>query len=580
MHHGGNKMNKKVKLPLLLFVEILIILCVHLYNLDSLHGFSVLGDELGYWGNAAFFLGNDWDDILNNISYYSYGYSLFLMLIMSLPVTAVMMYRLAIIANALFMVTSFLISYYLFTRLLPDKNKILVSIACTAMAVYASYVSCSGVAWSECYLVLFVWLILLQGYFISQKITMLRILVFAAELGYIYMIHQRTIPFLIAGVIYIFALFLQKKAKAKHLIALILTASSLLVVASMIKSYLQTYLLYAAKESGNDYSAIFANMNISTLVVPTIREVAGQFYYLWTASFGIIPLGIGITVVTFIKKWKEKEDTCYFRGFVLLSFFGILGVSSIFMRLSVSRLDYLVYGRYNEIIIGFFVVMGFLGISDFVKQKNSWIILVCALVCYFVLALFLYNKIQTWNIPLNSSYHGLCATGIYWFYILRGFRVLELCGVATVVQAMLFGLLKLFHRNNLLLIIEIVCITGVWIVSGELAIQNKTLPRQLVNEPLEQNGSFWEYIHENDVSVAYIFEPISNEANIQFYMLDKPLKCVRNVNDLEELSDILIIDGNANVTDSDIDDYVFIGFLGGNSVYSLNRIDVDLLQGN
>lgn len=570
---------KKEKLPLqLLLVEILIILCVHLYNLNSLHGFSVLWDEQGYWGNAAFFLGKDWNDILNSISYYSYGYSFFLMFIMSLPVTAVVMYRLAIIANALFMVASFFISYYLFTKLLPDKNKTHVSLVCTAMAVYASYVSNSSVAWSECYLVLFVWLILLQGYFISQKITMPRILVFAVELGYIYMIHQRTVPFLIAGVIYVCVLFLRKKAKVKHLIALILTDSGLFVVASVIKSILQNA-LYGSKDAVNDYSSILADIDVSTLVFPTIREVAGQLFYLGTASFGIIPLGIGIVVVTFIKKWKEKEDSCYFWGFVLLSFLGILGVSSIFMRLNVSRLDYLVYGRYNEIIIGFFVIAGFLGLSDFIKRKKSWIILGCASLCYFALALLLINKIQSWNIPLNAGYHGLCATGIYWFYNLRGFRVLELCSVAVVVQAALFGLLKLFRKNNWLFIIEIVCIAGVWIMSGELAIQNKTLPRQMINAPLEQNGSFWEYIHENDVSVAYLYVPISNEANIQFYMLDKPLHCVRDMNDLKELPDILIVDGKVQVTNSDIDDYIFLGFLGRNSVYSLNRIDVELLQG-
>ncbi len=207
MIFAGNKKSVWI----LLLLEAVIIFGIHVFHINRLYGFFLSEDELGYWGNAAFFLGKDWGNTVSYCGYYSFGYSFFLMLIMSLPVKALTMYRIAIVANALFMTATFLISYYLFTHLFPQKSKVFVSISCTAMALYSSYIAQSSVAWSECYLILFTWLILLQSYLVCKKVTMVRILLFAVELGYIYMIHQRTVPFLIAGVFLIILLAGKKK---------------------------------------------------------------------------------------------------------------------------------------------------------------------------------------------------------------------------------------------------------------------------------------------------------------------------------------------------------------------------------
>lgn len=571
------KKNEKIVLYLLC-IEIIVILCAHLFNVDSMYGFFLSGDEVGYWGNTAFLLGKDWGNVVKFIGYYSYGYSIFLMLIMSLPVSATIMYRIALVANALFMVASFLISYNLFIRLFPNKNRIYISVSCTAMTLYSSYISQSSIAWSECFLVLFVWLILLQGYLISQKATSIRIFIFAVEIAYIYMIHQRTIPFLIAGVIYITVLCLQKCAKIKHLFILILTDAGMLALASVLKNLIKSSIYRAG--AWNDYTSVLGEINKSNLVIPAMRELAGQFFYLWTASFGLIPLGIGLAAVFLIKKWKEKDSNGYFYGFVLLSFLGVLGVSSIASRLG-TRVDHLIYGRYIEIAIGFFLCLGFLSLLDFIQEKKSWIILCFALLCYSNLALLLDNKIHEWNIPLDSYYQGICAVGTFWLYLFRGFRVLDFCAILLVIQIILFVLLKIFSKKKWIVLVITICIAIFWFYSGEIVVEKQIIPYQSANnQVLSTNSSLWQYIRQNDLSVAFLSSNLFNttQGDLQFYIQDQPLNCISDINDVENLPEILIVDTADSIISNDLDDYIFIGYVGKRSIFSLNDIDANVLQ--
>ena len=274
---------QKRKQYILLLIEVMLIFIVHICNINNLYAFFLSEDELAYWGNAAFFIGRDWESAMSYCNYYSYGYSFILMLIMSLPISSLMMYRFAIIANALFMVASFLVSYYLFIRLLPQKNKSFVSIACMAVALYASYVVQSNVTWPECYLVLFVWLILLQGYLVCKKTTIGRVIVFGVELVYIYMIHQRTVPFLVAGVFLIILLAVRKKVPIKYLILVMIAATSTVCI-SLVLKYTLKIINYSSMGEGNDYVSIIRDMSVSNLFVPAIQEMMGQFFYLWSAA--------------------------------------------------------------------------------------------------------------------------------------------------------------------------------------------------------------------------------------------------------------------------------------------------------
>ncbi len=572
---------KKNRLGILVVCEIFLIFIIHISNINNLYAFFLSEDELGYWGNAAFFLGRDWGNTVSYCAYYSYGYSLFLMFIMCLPITALTMYRCAIAANALFMVASFLISYYLFKRLFPEKSKVFVSIACTMMALYASYVSQSSVAWSECYLVLFVWLILLQGYFICRKTTVMRILVFAVELVYIYMIHQRTIPFLIAGICLIILLAVRKKISVKHLAVMLVTVAGMMYLSYILKCGLKDT-IYGVQGAINDYSSIVSKERFSNFLIPLIREVAGQFFYLWAGSFGIIPFGIGVSFVLCIKKCKERDEEGYFHGFILLSFLGILMVSAIFMMKTASRVDYLIYGRYIEIAVGFFIIIGFLHLPEFVKWGKSWMVFAVSAVILLCLAWLLVNKIQSWNISLDTYYQGVCAPAVYWFYSLRGFRVMELCFVILSLETIVFVTAKIPLARKWIFLVDMVLIGLFWVKAGEVVVKRQICPYQAAyNREVPLKRDLWKYIREHCDCVVFLTNTKYNtRGSLQLYLQDIPLVCVHDMKELDELPEVLIIDSDESTVDKNsIEGYYFVCMIGKKGVYSLDEIRVSDLQG-
>ena len=575
------KLREMKQIYILLLFEAAVVFFVHIFHIGSLYGFFLSEDELGYWGNAAFLLGKNWGNTVSYCGYYSFGYSLFLMLILSLPVKALTMYRMAIIANALFMVASFLISYYLFTYLFKQKNRIFISIACMAMALYSSYVAQSSVAWSECYLILFAWLIVLQSYMICKKMTALRLIVFAVELIYIYMIHQRTVPFLIAGIFLILLINIyNKKINIRRLtvivMVMIIAMTILLCLSEILGGYIQSE-IYSFGTIANTYSAIVKGMELSNLFIPVVRSATGQIFYLWAASFGIIPLGIGVTVKKCIKKWKEQDKICCFYVFVLLVFFGLLGVSSIFLRLSVTRIDYLIYGRYIEIISGYFIVVGFLELEDFVKQKKNWIIFGISSIGFIILALLLLNKIRSWNIPL-SDYQGVCAAGTFWFYSLKEFSVMQLCAIVLLAEMLLFTLARLWSNKNRIFILEVFFIMLFWIAAGKIVVKNQICPYQDANNRgLAAKDSLWKYMEEHVEQAVFLTNTQYNlRGSLQFYLGKTPLFVVSDMEELDDLPDVLIVDNDSSAIDNGtLDKYHYVCCVSQKNVYILNEISLD-----
>ena len=62
----------------LIGVLLVSILAAVLWRIRSLDGIYIIGDEFGYWADAAFFAGKNWSEVGSMNPYYSFGYSLIL----------------------------------------------------------------------------------------------------------------------------------------------------------------------------------------------------------------------------------------------------------------------------------------------------------------------------------------------------------------------------------------------------------------------------------------------------------------------------------------------------------------------
>lgn len=566
---------KNKKLYGLLILEAVVIFCVHIFNSGKLYGFFLTEDELGYWGNAAYMLGKDWGNVVSYCPYYSYGYSFFLMLILGLPVQPLTAYRLAISANGLFMVVVFCISYYLFTRIFPEKNKIVMSIFCMAMSLYASYVAQSSVAWSECYLILFVWLIILQAYLVCEKATLPRTLVLAVEAVYLYMIHQRTIAVMISTVVFIgiWAVRYKKISRLKAIVTVLVMGLGLLA-SILLKNHIQSA-IYGSGDLLNTYSGVLKSMEISTLFIPVVKAACGQMFYLWASSFGIIPLGIAATIIMCIKNKKTQNGLYYFYGFILLSFSGIFAVSCIWMRLRNTLLDYYMYGRFNEIISGFFVIVGFIALSDFVKQKKGWIIFGISTIILIGLTVALQGRFH--RTP-DLYYQGVGAAGLFGLYSLLGyFDARELFLIVFAASFVLFGLGRKFCDKKWIFAVEAIVITLFWIWSGEQVIQRQIVPYQLGNNyDIAVKDHLLEYMKNSD-EVVFLTDTgrYSGRGSIQLYLEDKPLIVLPETEKLEGRPDVLIVDNHVETDAEIINGYYLKGVISGKKIYSKKKTELD-----
>lgn len=77
----------------------LLVFIINIRHLGSIEFFTVLDDEFGYWGNAAYLAGLDWSGVISEIPYYSYGYSLLLVPLFFIFDNPIHMYKAAIILN-------------------------------------------------------------------------------------------------------------------------------------------------------------------------------------------------------------------------------------------------------------------------------------------------------------------------------------------------------------------------------------------------------------------------------------------------------------------------------------------------
>lgn len=153
------KMSKKEKI--LMLMVMLLIFLLTITQMDKSKNIHIVGDELGYWGIAAYFTGNNWSQLLNWMeSYYSFGYSLVLVPLMIIFEQPEYMYQVAVLLNggmiSFCVPMGIIVAKYLFPKL--DYRVVILGVFVTCSST--AYLVQSHTAWSECLLIFLFWLTL------------------------------------------------------------------------------------------------------------------------------------------------------------------------------------------------------------------------------------------------------------------------------------------------------------------------------------------------------------------------------------------------------------------------------------
>ena len=203
MYIGGDKV-RIIKKNSSLCICTMILIIFYLQNIDKLRLPAILLDEVGYWSSAAFWNGYDWSSLMGNFSsYYSYGYGIFLYLLMKIFKDVELLHQAAIVANVVMILCGYYLLRIIIKKFYPQISNMALNIGCMIPLFYPSIQYHTQTAWSETFLFFFFLVSVLLVIKIFETGKWYYSVLLALNVVYLYMIHLRSIGVLIFTTAYI-----------------------------------------------------------------------------------------------------------------------------------------------------------------------------------------------------------------------------------------------------------------------------------------------------------------------------------------------------------------------------------------
>lgn len=243
-------------------------------------------DEIGYWANSSFFMGIDWSSATNNMYYYSYGYS-FLLIPIRLLANFFMWdwrqkYEAMIVVQSFMLAGTFLIVVRLCKRYMSDFHWLVRDFASLLVVLYPSYIAYAHMTCTETTLFCLFWIYLYIMMRVIDHPTNVNHICFALVSFYVYIVHQRTLPIIIASSLTILAMRLLRANKLSQAYGFVITMFLCNIVHSAIKGKLKNDFYMAAEPAGRQeiLGYIFSKVNLMLLFV-----VVFVILFMWLAEY-------------------------------------------------------------------------------------------------------------------------------------------------------------------------------------------------------------------------------------------------------------------------------------------------------
>lgn len=354
---------KKQNEKLIHIILVILLVGVCIYHIDKMEFLAVLNDEFGYWGNASAIAGYDWRNLIQETPYYAWGYSVFLTPLMMLFKNYAVVYKAAIVLNVIFLSISFECAVYISKRLLKNKTIIALLLSFVVM-LYPGNIVYSQVAWAETLLVMLMWLSVAAVVALEECFSWKKYVFFLCTLGYMYIVHQRSIGIILIGIIT--AVFILKKYKKpvwSWFIPIVIFIGWY-GLNSIVKDFqMEVYW------SGSQFSGM-NNVGLNTdtfskylgAMLYNLKELllsmSGKFFYLLVATCGTILVTVFCVVYESIEHIREHRYSGFEPYFYIIgSLVAMWGICSLAMMGYSTRKDLLVYSRYMENAIGPFLLI-------------------------------------------------------------------------------------------------------------------------------------------------------------------------------------------------------------------------------
>jgi hypothetical protein len=535
---------------------------IYISNIKNLYQLYVLNDEFGYWANAAYFTGYDWSGAASISPYYSYGYSLFLAPLLKVIANPLTRYRAAIVLNVIFYVLGFVLSVRCADDIFSKKIKASLKVfVCFFVALYCNNLVQVNITWGEALMYFMFWLVI-DTFMLYQKEKKLGwLLAFLAEISYMYMIHQRALGIVAAGITVLLIEFVvahtHRRINIKRVLSVMAIVFACIALSVVLKGALNGNLWSgqdANLASQNDYAGqlekIIYCVSSAEGLMSALSSFAGKTLYLICASCGLLLWG----VICCIKRMCSLKSTRkYVYLFMLLSLIYTTVISSIFMVYGGSRVDCVLYGRYTEMIVGPLLLAG---LARMLGKKGTWREFVageCVILASTLISLYALKTASTYtsihSVGSSLFYNDHSDKFLIWYYMAFGMLAYLLWYISSML-----GIKK---YRFVAVIIPIIFSAAYWGICTDKVLDREINAEQKYMKITYKLADFLEKMPEDtelfftrNYQVADFFN--RRIENIQYAVKDKTIK----LTNLEELSE------------KDSDNYFLIQ-------YGLDGIDLD-----
>ncbi len=393
---------------------VLSLVCLCLYGLFGIYGFSLFPDEFGYWAPAARLLGYDWSEVTSIGSYYSFGYSVILTPILLLVGDSIATYRTAIIINLLFQIISFFIIRRILAHLISANSEIWISLLSGIAVLYPSWIFYTQMTMSEGVIFLFYHLVILLMFEYLDKPNVVNGVMLVLCTLYLYSVHMRTVGVMAL----VFVTFIITSLQRENNRILSVSLCILTIIGFVICIYIKGDVINAlysscdvSRVATNDYSgqtgkllSIFTFEGIGNLLC----SMAGKILYLGCASFGTAYIGIYSLGKRAVKKDLKS-------AFVLLISLAEFMVMNIYLMGTAhpgnERFDLFIHGRYYDFAIPSLMILGIEELLNSKKYIKKIIVADLILILSGAFSLLIMSR----NEVAELDPHGMLMIGMSYF---------------------------------------------------------------------------------------------------------------------------------------------------------------------
>lgn len=333
----------KYRYQLFLFLVIIAVKGVFNCFLSTLVQISG-ADEFGTIAGASFFAGLDWSNVVSHVSYYGFGYSMFMAPIFWLTDNPVVIFHFMIAFNSICLGLTGIIAYNMAVDIFKIKDQKFAVLTAFASAMYFGNVLNANAVYNESMLVLIGWLmvyilLLMQERVDAGKKTYALTVLLSLIMVYSLLVHTRALYLWGAAAIFILTyLVVKRKLLCNPLIIGGICAVGYVLSKITIEKVQNALWLVGEDKSGLNNSVeslgnYFANIKyLGTIsgLKGFLYTIFGQIYGMITISGGLYAIFIaialfvaGLIIYNLVKKEKiELNEKLLTLGMFVVSFLG------------------------------------------------------------------------------------------------------------------------------------------------------------------------------------------------------------------------------------------------------------------